>query len=238
MSWRALHADLIRSSNRLSFQRQFEKLQACEALLAESTDPAVLLGRQHGPGDPDAKNAVLAALVRSAQSNDTLAGAAITLLLLALWPGMDAIRHRLQRHFRGDPDVLAAEISGRIAMGIRELDLRRVNRIAATLLRNAERDIRRSLHARWAEDLRLDPLDEEEARIDPLSVPGREASDPGLSLDALTDLLGEDAALVFAVVVLGERQQEASARLGLGYVAARKRYQRAITRLKKLWPRN
>ena len=56
-------------------------------------------------------------------------------------PGLDAVHRRLLRHYRDDPDILASEIAGRVVAGIHGLDLARVSRIAATLIRNCERDI-------------------------------------------------------------------------------------------------
>jgi len=48
----------------------------------------------------------------------------------------------------------------------------------------------------------------------------------------LASLIGADAELVIAVAVLGELQNEAAARLAVSADAARKRYQRAVARLR------
>ena len=50
--------------------------------------------------------------------------------------------------------------------------------------------------------------------------------------DELHRLIGTDATLVISIAVLGERQQDAAAALGLSHEAGRKRYQRALKRLR------
>lgn len=77
-------------------------------------------------------------------------------------PGLDALYRRLLRHFRAEPEELVAEIAARLTRGVDRLDLSRVSRVAATLLRNIERDIRRDLAARRYEaSLQADMPNEE-----------------------------------------------------------------------------
>ena len=206
-----------------------------EPMLADFPDPAALFDALHGPGgDPDARNAILAALVRQAQAG---AEAAATLLLLALWPGLDAVYRRLVRHFRGEPDVLVSEISARVVAGIHGLDLARVNRIAATLIRNCERDIVRALQRRTAETrcCRSTRMRQVVARahVSVARCPTARADEAVARLvDVLEPVVGADAPLVVAIAVVGERQQDAAAALGLSHEAGRKRYQRALKRLR------
>ena len=111
-SWPGLRAQLLRSTTTLAFQRQFRTMCGTEPALADLADPGSLFDALHGEdGEPAARNAILAALVRRAQAG---VEAAVTVLLLALWPGLDAVHRRLLRHYRGDPDVLVSEISGRV----------------------------------------------------------------------------------------------------------------------------
>ena len=49
----------------------------------------------------------------------------------------------------------------------------------------------------------------------------------------LEPIVGADAELLLAVLVLDETQREAGHRLGLSHEAARKRFQRALTRLRE-----
>lgn len=235
-SWPALHAQLLRSSTTLAFQRQFQAMCGDECTLAAFADPPMLFDALHGPdGDPVARNAILAALVRQAQAG---AKPAVTVLLLALWPGLDAVHRRLARHFGNDPDVLASEISARVVTGIHALDLTRVNRIAATLIRNCERDIVRSLRQQSAEAGRNAPLPEENPPARPaisvLGLPDGLGPDEVMArlVDLLEPAIGADARLVVTITVPGERQRPAAEALGLGADAGRKRYQRALKRLR------
>ena len=91
---------------------------------------------------------MLRALVVAGQSDPTASDVAITLLFLALWPGLDASYRRLLRHFRTEPELLVSEIAGRITRNIKAMHLDRVNWIAATLILNCERDIIRALTGR------------------------------------------------------------------------------------------
>jgi DNA-directed RNA polymerase specialized sigma24 family protein len=238
-SWPALHAQLLRSTSTLVFQRRFRAMCRDEPILEGFPDPAALLDALHGPGgDPMARNDILTALVAQAQTGTE---AAVPILLLALWPGLDAVHRRLARHFRGEPDILASEITARLVAGIRALVLTRVNWIAATLIRNCRRDIIRSLRQQSVDAGLIAPLPEEDPpagrAISVLGLP--EGLDPDQAVVRLVDLLepaiGADARLVVAIAVLGERQQPAAEALGLGADAGRKRYQRALKRLRLLF---
>jgi RNA polymerase sigma-70 factor (ECF subfamily) len=235
-SWPALHAQLLRSTTTLAFQRQFQAMCGDERTLAAFADPAALFDSLHGAdGDPAARNVMLAALVRQAQAG---AAAAVTVLLLALWPGLDAVHRRLARHFRADPDVFVSDIPARVVVGIHALDLTRVNRIAATLIRNCERDIVRSLQRRSAEASRHRPIDEELVFKSPdtsvLGLPEDLDADAVAAclIELLDPIVGADARLVVAIAVEGERQATATQVRGLKADAGRKRYQRALRRLR------
>ena len=111
-----------------------------------------------------------------------------------------------------------------------ELDLTQVNWIAATILMNVERDVRRAYHREANRQNLQVPFD--------LDQHGGicEFADPDLAPDKLlaelTQLIGEDADLVIRVVVDGYTQAEAGKGLGLSEPAARKRFQRALKRLR------
>lgn len=225
--WERLHANMIRLSETLSFKQQFEQVRRSGDVLRPFRDPGALLDHLHGDnGTAEEKNAILAALVTAAQNGDPAREAAGTLLWLALWPGLDALYRRLLRHFRAEPEELVAEIAARLTCGIKRLDFARVSRIAATLLRNIERDIRRDLVVRRREAaLRADMPDED--------VFGYEPADHGENLAVfLSALPGRDAELLIAVFLHGESQLAAARRFGVSHDAARKRLQRAIRRLR------
>ena len=150
-------------------------------------------------------------------------------------PGREAGVHALSVTV---PDDLVSEIAGRFTGEIDRLDLARVRRIAATLTRNVERDIRRSLKARWAEEAQRS----DEAMDEVSHAPGAEIIlnlPDGVDSDLATDLLierlqawiGDDAHVVVAIAIVGESSHEVAARLGIDAAAVRQRYGRALRRL-------
>ena len=87
--------------------------------LAPARDPAALLdGLHRTPGDPDQKNLILSALVEAAQGDGPASDCALNMLLLALWPGLDAIRRRSIWRKIGSAD----EIEGAFDAARREAD--------------------------------------------------------------------------------------------------------------------
>ncbi|MEZ5913464.1 MAG: sigma factor-like helix-turn-helix DNA-binding protein [Paracoccaceae bacterium] len=229
LSWHALHAQLVEHTRRVSFRRDLQILCTVQPELGRFPDADALLAWQHDLGGaPESRELVLRALIGAAQSGCCASETAQSLVLLALWPGCDAVYGRLRRFFRGEADRLAAEITGRLSVQVMGLDLDRVNRLAATLVRNTERDIRRMLRREW-QNLERGGLDEAEAEALP---PSDLHGDPARLLDRLSRVVGQDAALVLAVAVMGATQKEAGRALGLGHEAARKRYQRALQKLR------
>lgn len=236
-TWHAIRSELLRSIDLLSFQRRFLVLARSSEHLSGFHDPAALLDRLHATeGDPEEKNGILRALVTVAQNGSE---SATTLLLLALWPGLDAIYRRLSRHYRAEPEALVSALLERFLHGVRTVDLVRVNRIAATLLMNAERDLKRALFKTWSEQAHTE-TQPSEGMANPTSAPSRFGLPAGLDADWASDLilqrlhgtLGNDADLVVAVAVQGDSQREAAVRMGLTHEAARKRYRRALRRLR------
>lgn len=232
-SWHALHAGLTRSTTTLRFQRQFEMLGSEMPELTRFSDPAALFDWLHARnGDGPARNVVLTALARSAKAK---AEPAVTLLLLALWPGLDAVQGRLAGSFR-DPGELASRLALRVVQNIHALDLAAVTWVAATLVRNAERDVRRDLIAARVREARREvEIHARSGVASPLVLPDGLDADEAASILTLrlVPVVGADADLVVDVAVRGERQHEAAARLGSTPAATRKRYQRAIGRLRK-----
>ncbi|GHC67312.1 hypothetical protein GCM10007315_35420 [Gemmobacter tilapiae] len=231
---------MVRDLNRFKHQQGFREIRARQDALTRFSDPATLLAFQSGAGEEFlARNEVLRALCHEAKSEASSGDTSLLMALLALWPGMDAIYGRLLRHFKTDPDELAAEIAARVVDGIRTIDLDKVTKIAATILMNAERDIRRKLSGEWlAAGSRLDLTDDMPAPSHS-SVFGF-APDMG-DADAdtarlrlrLEPLVGQDADLLLGVAVLGHTQQAAAISLGVAPEAGRKRHQRAVQKLRK-----
>jgi len=231
IAWHEIRDHLMNSSSTLSFQRNFDAIRRNNEPLGCFGDPAGLLDALHvGGRPPDEKNQLLVALVRVAQSDGETADCALTLMLLALWPGLDAVRRRSIWRRIGTGDEVASEILARASEAIRGLDLQRVNWIAATILRNIERDL---IRTRQREDMRQrlrSETDPDEIPID-VEVLRADASPELLHRD-LVRIVGTDADLVIRVAIDGFSQSEVATELGLSEAATRKRYQRATRRLR------
>ena len=243
--WQSLHANLLQSLEFHSARKQFGTVRQMRPALGRFSDQFTLLDFLHSrDGDPGEKNAILEALVNEAQGGGAGAQHAVTLLWLGLWPGLDGLYRRLWRHFRQAPDELVSAISEQFTMAVHRADLSRIRRLAATLLLNVERDIRCGLRRAWAErNLQVDLPEPDDldalmhgraCRSSHLGLPPGASTDDetGLIRNYLARLVGVDADLVVAVVILGEGQCEAANRLGISHDAARKRYQRALQRIR------
>ncbi len=229
-AWHEIRDHLMQSSSNLHFQRSFDAVRRAREPLAQFRDPAALLdGLHRNTGDPARKNVILSTLVSAAQGDGPTSDCALTLLLLALWPGLDAIRRRSIWRGIGTADEVASDVLARTTEAVRSLVLGRVNWIAATVLRNVERDmirVRRRDTAR--EHLSSGPDPDEVA--DP-GVSGIGAAGYARLNGAVRKLLGDDALLVIRVAIEGFSQADVAVELGLTEAAARKRYQRAMRRL-------
>lgn len=231
--WCALHFDFMQAANRLRFQTEFIAFRQGHTALCDVRDPADLLDRLHGQGgDPDTRNAVLRALVLVAQG-EAASQTAITLLMLALWPGLDAVHSRLCRDYPQDRSEIGGDIVAQMTFGIRHLDLAAVHRIAATLIMNSERDLRRAYLRVARQRHAAVPL--EEGTVSGSAVaPDDPIGSPWDWQQLLPPVLGRDTALFVRIIRLGETQAEAARALGLSYGSARKRHQRAMQKLTAL----
>lgn len=235
-SWNALHAGLRADIARHRFLRCFNALTPGWADLSAFPEPQALLDQQHRvsvDAKPD-RDRVIRALVGAAQVGGDSTSPAQTVLLLALWPGLDAVRGRLRR-FRPAEDI-APDIIGAFIVEVGRINLDRVNRVAATLLRNLERGLKRAwqaeaLHHTDSFDEEWD-LDETNPNDPVSSLPSREAIiDDRLRWQRMRMIIGGDTDLVRRVVLEGYSQAEAGRFQGLAPDAARKRFQRAMARL-------
>lgn len=219
---------------RLSFQNDFDLIRRRYPALAGFRDPGALIGALRTQNHThEQKNQILRDLVLSAQADRHRSQTAATMLLLALWPGLDAIHVRLWRHFRDRPEDLVSEVSGRLAIGIATLDLTRVTQIAATLLRNVERDVRRELTRTWGRARH--EIEQPNEPTDPMQNDTEfrmVAAERRLLGQQAGAMLGADAGLVMAVAVERMSQTEAARTIGVAPEAGRKRYQRALARVR------
>ena len=230
IAWHAIRDHLMHSSSNLHFQRRFDAIRRTQAALAPFRDPSALLdGLHRTAGDPEQKNLTLTALVEAAQCDEPASDCAVTLLLLALWPGLDAIRRRSIWRRLGAADEIASDVLARTTEAVRSLDLGRVNWIAATVLRNVERDMIRARQRDTARERFASGADPDE--VADTGDSGIGAAGYARLNGAVRKLLGDDALLVIRVAIEGFSQTEAAVELGLTEAAARKRYQRAMRRL-------
>ena len=224
----------MRAANRLRFQTEFLEFRQGHAALCDVRDPADLLVRLHTPGgDLDTRNAVLRALVIVAQG-EAACQTAITLLILALWPGLDAVHNRLCHDYPQDRSEIGGDIVAQMTFGIRHLDLAAVHRIAATLIMNTERDLRRANLRVVRQRRAAVPLDEDICVATSVAAPDEPADSPWVWEQLLPPVIGRDTALFVRIIRLGETQGEAARALGLTHDSARKRHQRAMQKLSAL----
>ncbi|MBI5531804.1 MAG: sigma-70 family RNA polymerase sigma factor [Deltaproteobacteria bacterium] len=208
-------------------------------------------------GDLDEKDRILSTLVTMVQrrQEQKLASA---LLWLGLWPGLDAAYRRRIKHFASRPAELVSEIADAFTSLVERLRFETVSRVAATLVRSTERDVMDRRRKVWSEAARIreskaNPLAFDEfiqdaeigkVPVDHWTAPRMESVLgllPGLGFDqdvkalhaCLEPIVGDDAELLVAVLVLEETQREAGERLGLSHDAARKRFQRALGRVRQ-----
>jgi RNA polymerase sigma-70 factor (ECF subfamily) len=232
-SWSALHASFTRVLNRTSAETEFKVMRLAHPDLAAFATILSLMEHQRGnAGDPTARFRVIRTLVAAAQSDESYRSTAQVMVIIALWPGLDAVYWRLARGFPGARDDLATEILSRLGEAILTLDLEKVTAVAATLLKNLERDIRRDLI-----DARVDaeasrPIDDPAISAALVEATAVDVGDAPVVADRLSGLRPDDAHLLRRVFILGETQEEAGQSLGLSQAAARKRYQRALEKLR------
>jgi DNA-directed RNA polymerase specialized sigma24 family protein len=236
----------MQSIDTITFRKKFDITRQSSPPLQRFADHYALLDYLHtSAGDLDDKDSILASLVAEAQGSGPSGEVATVLLWLALWPGLDALYRSLFRYFAKAPDELVSEISDRFMVVVHRFDSSRVRRVAATILRNTERLIRQGLRSEWRQSGRTAHLSDEEIMcLDCACQSGRQETvfgfPPGTDSDiattmlctVLASLIGADTELVIAVAVVGELQNEAAARLAVSPGAARKRYQRAVARLR------
>jgi RNA polymerase sigma-70 factor (ECF subfamily) len=241
----------------LKARQEFEKARAERPDLQGFADAVALLDYLNARnGDLDEKDRILAALIEMAQSGGSGSDLAASLLWLGLWPALDAIYRRRLYAFIARPEELVSEIGIIFTTTIRHADLSHIHRVAATLVRNVERDVKEGRRRAWAdearfielpEDDKLDDDDDEEGGEPKKKRGGRGArglSDlglvPGLTLDqqvaaireTLVEIVGDDADLVIGALLYEESQREVGDRLGLTHEAARKRFQRAMEKIR------
>lgn len=252
--WEALHQALVRSVETREARQRFEAVRKRLPILARFADAQALVDYMaHVGGDLDEKDRILTdlAFVTRAGSSARLATA---LLLLGLWPGLDAAFSRRARLWNDHSGELAAEMVVKFTDQVRRLDRQRVRRVAATLVRSTEREVVRASIREQRRRRRISnvPIEIAEGRTVPPWAPeeipsaAQEAASlcpsiGGGSLEQeiaglrawIADFVGSDADLVIDAVVLNRSRRELGAQRGIDERAARKRLQRALVRLRR-----
>lgn len=240
--WEGVHADLLRSVSTLEAERQFNEIK--DASLGEFTSPASLVAYLNDPdGDLDEKDRIYDLLVGAVQSRNDRSDLAAAILWLGLWPALDRIYRRRLHRFMPEVDELVEAIGLSFTVAIGRVDLERSHRLAATLTMNTHRDVtevlkRRGRDAGGRADLPQDDRLAEQREVAPafLARGGAEEQEIASMRGRLLPIVGpRDVDLVLAVV-LGETQKEAGARQGLSHDVSRKRYERAIERIRAVEP--
>jgi DNA-directed RNA polymerase specialized sigma24 family protein len=226
LTWKQVHVDLSDSLQSPAAQQQFLAVQRGAPALAPYASPTALVSHLTSlQGSAEEKNALLAALVRAAQQRSDR-GLGQQLLLLGLWPGLCGIHRRRRRHFDDAADFVSAVCDAFFSL-VHAVDLGRVHRVAATLVRSTERALMEELRRSWARVSLTAPLELEPCE-EPAAAPSVTAADLEGAHALLSAAAGSDADLLFRVLVLGEEQAEAACALALTATTARKRFSRAL----------
>ena len=92
-TWSALHLSLLATLNRKSSEEAFERLRQGSDILRVFPCVADVVAHQHGAsGTPQTRNDTLRELIVAAQTRALESPVAVLVLLVALWPGLDAAR--------------------------------------------------------------------------------------------------------------------------------------------------
>lgn len=241
--WEGVREALVQSIVTLESDLLFRELRCARTALSSFGCPSELVHFLASVGgDLDEKDAIYAALIGQVQDRGRESDLAFSVAMLGLWPGLDGVYRRNLRFFRSAPDELASEVCDLFTSNVANADLRRISRVASTLVRNVNRDLRRRLRRSWDEARRRADLPDDHLLDTDEVVRGPWASDASeeASIRAVREWLdavvGIDRELLERVLIHGEDKKEAGAALGLSHAAARKRYERAIARLSHSHP--
>jgi DNA-directed RNA polymerase specialized sigma24 family protein len=243
-AWDDLRNEFLRTINTLTAEEEFRG--AHQEALAAFHGPSALIAYLASPGgDLDRKDSVYEGLVGAVQANVEWTELASAILWLGLWPGLDAVYRRRLKLFRQSPDEPVSVLSLSFTAAVRRADLSRIKRIAATLVRNTERNLVDEVRRGWRQTANevgrdADRLEEVANEVQLRSGAPPDALPEGLALVVLRrellPVVGDDTDLLLAVLVLGENQREAADRLGIRHGTARKRFQRALARAREHFP--
>jgi RNA polymerase sigma-70 factor (ECF subfamily) len=222
--------------------RSFQELQARSSALSRFQSPvAAAAFLAHEGSDLPQKDRILRGLVQEVHDKGPARRIAHVLLLLGLWPGLDAVFRRRRRLFRRDVQDLETEIVDQFTAQVERIRLRQVTCLAATLVLNTEREIvdarirERSLAARCeavTPEAIAAPAPEDSPPASAFGLPSdqSDAEDVAALRRWLEPVVGRDVDLVVDAVFHGKSRLELAAALGISHAAARKRLERALSR--------
>lgn len=232
-SWSALHSSFTSALNRTSAETAFAAMrQASPELHRFQSIASVMEHQRCTRSDSAARFLAIRVLVAAAQSEQAFRSTAQIMVILALWPGLDAVYWRLWRGFPDARRDLAAEIVARISDAILTIDLKKVSAVTAALLRNIERDISRALISARQTAEAVQPIDDPVIEAKATMLAWCAELEAPLLDDHLAGLAPRDSRLLKRVFLLGDTQEEAGRALGLKPDVARKRVQRALQKLR------
>lgn len=243
--WEALHAGLMRSIEGCEAFRSFRKLQARRQALARFDGPAATVAfLVHEGSDLRARDRVFRGLVEEIQEKGPARRIAHVLLLLGLWPGLDAVFRRRRHFFRSDVTELETEIVDQFTAQVQRIRLQRVACLAATLVMNTEREIvdarirersfAASCEAVTPEALAAPPPSEPPPpSLFGLPSDQSDADDVAALRRWLAPVVGRDLDLVVETVLHGKSRLQVATAMGISHAAARKRLERALARARQ-----
>jgi len=240
--WEELHAGLLRSIVGRKSVGSLQELQRRSAALAPFAEPLAvvdfLVSRASGLAGRDR---VLRCLVEEARGSSARP-IALALLLLGLWPALDSIFRKRRHLFQAQAHDIEMEIVDRFVAQVLRIDLGRVSCLAATLVRNTEREVvdarvRERTRAAKCEAVRPDavaapPPEDEPAAPSPFGCTvGQSETERLAALRRwLLAAVGPDADLIVEAIIHEKRRLDLAASLGISHAAARKRIERALDR--------
>lgn len=239
--WEEVHASLVRSVTGLRAEEEFGEVAGRCPALRRFSEPLALVGHLTTTGgDRDEKDRIVWALIGEARRGPS-ARLAQSLLILGFWRPLDVIRDRRARFFHGESD-LELELLETFTLQWERLRPDRVRRVAATLVRNTERDfVSQRLHDFERLNRAADVTPE--IAVVPTEAHGDSffGIDPTASdAEAIKQLarwlvrsVGRDGPLVVEVVVRGRAREAVAARLGIPRKTLNKRIERALARARR-----
>lgn len=229
--WEALHRRLVGSIATSRAHRGFADLRKSRKSLERFPDPTAFLDFVHDrEQDMKAKDTIYRELVREIQADSPQSQLAMDLIWLGLWPGLDAAYRNCLRFYFGHDGDLASAMAACLCLQARSANLDAVKCVVGTLVRNTKRDVLRRRFAQLEEDKQCSSLDDKEVSS---TLVAEDALLESETLEWVRKVGGPDADLIVLVVFVGANLNDASSMLGISYEAARKRFQRALKRLRQ-----